>query len=480
MRERPWQVGVCGTFDIANYGDLLFPFIAEAELSERLGAVSLHRFSYAAKAPPDWPYVTTSVTALPEVVGGLDGFLIGGGFIVRFDKNVAPGYAPPTAEIHHPTGYWLTPALVALQHDVPLMWNAPGMHCNEIPTWAQPLVTMVMKQSRYVSVRDEPSRSALEHLAGVPVCVVPDTAFRIRRLLDLEGEPTAEFTRLCRVSGLDGPYIVIQATLGVEDFARFVKDHAERFRGFRFLALPIGPALGEHSAIVDADLPGLVQLLEWPDPLVIAELIGRSEAVVGHSYHLFITALACGVPAFTRQNLSTGKYSALGRFETLFSLPRDGELTPDWFLQRVGRTAPSAAARATDEPLTQHWDRIAAAIRGPATSTAPTLDRFWQCLPGLLEDADARASDARELLAGALDQTAEAEARLDEALRSLDIARHEAAETERHLESSLRLVALAREDTAARDRRIAELIASTSWKVTAPLRFLSNRLRRRS
>jgi hypothetical protein len=96
MRDHNWQIAIFGTFDVENYGDLLFPLIAEAELAERLGAVELHRFSYHARTPPDWPYTVTSVTELPQIAGSLDGALIGGGFIMRFDKEVAPGYGPPT------------------------------------------------------------------------------------------------------------------------------------------------------------------------------------------------------------------------------------------------------------------------------------------------------------------------------------------------------------------------------------------------
>src|SRR5437868_3713816 len=99
-RDRDWQIGLFGTFDVENYGDLLFPLIAEAELTERLGAVKIHPFSYHAKTPPDWPYTVISLTELPHMVDGLDGVLIGGGFLIRFDKDVAPGYGPPTP-IHH-------------------------------------------------------------------------------------------------------------------------------------------------------------------------------------------------------------------------------------------------------------------------------------------------------------------------------------------------------------------------------------------
>src|SRR6266513_585460 len=171
MGDRRWEIGICGTFDVANYGDLLFPLIAESELTERLGAVTLHRFSYYSKTPPEWPYAVTSVTALPEMIDRLDGLLIGGGFLIRFDKEVAPGYAPPAPEIHHPTGYWLTPALIALQHDVPVAWNAPGTDGKAIPAWANPLMATALTLSRYVSVRDEPSRSALEPLTSTPIAV---------------------------------------------------------------------------------------------------------------------------------------------------------------------------------------------------------------------------------------------------------------------------------------------------------------------
>ena len=62
----------------------------------------------------------------------------------------------------------------------------------------------------------------------------------------------------------------------------------------------------------------IVRLADWPGPLVVSELIGRSEAVVGQSFHLFITALSAGVPVFTQRNLCAGKYSALQHFERIF------------------------------------------------------------------------------------------------------------------------------------------------------------------
>ncbi len=443
MGTRVWQIGVVGTFDVENYGDLLFPIVAEAELGDRLGAVQLHRFSYHAKAPPAWPYVVRSVSELPGLIRELDALLIGGGFLIRFDKDVADGYGPPTPAIHHPTGYWLTPALLALQHDVPLIWNGPGMHCNEIPAWAEPLLGLALSLSPHVAVRDQPTRAALAPRAGTtPVTVIPDTAFGIGCLLG--GAMSAECAQLRAAAGLSGPYIVIQAAGGLDAFVRFFRREAAALQRFRVLALPIGPVLGNRVELLGEGVPGLVELPSWPHPLLLAELLAEAEAVIGYSYHLAVTALATGVPVFTPQPLVEGKFSALSAFDTIHALTDAREPELDWFVSRVGKTTPSTAVRATLGPLGDHWDRVAAIVAAGRTDSSVALDRFWQGLPGLLEQ-------------GATECEAAAAARCT-------------AETGRSTAAAA--AEEARAEVARLDDRLTRLQATLSWKVTAPLRVL--------
>jgi lipopolysaccharide transport system ATP-binding protein len=381
MTEREWQIGIVGTFDVRNFGDLLFPLIAEAELRERLGAVKLHRFSYHAKTPPDWPYAVTSVADLPEVVADLDAMLIGGGFIIRFDKEVAPGYEPPDPSIPHPTGYWLTPALIALQRGIPVVWNAPGMHINDVPRWASPLLRLALGLSAYVAVRDEPSRATLaQFVEGDRVTVVPDTAFGITRLL--RAEASDELKRLWHAAGITMPYILVQAAESMSWFPQFVDSGERQLSGLQFVALPIGPVLGDHAA----NLPGFLELTTWPDPLLLAELISHASAVVGHSYHLAITALTCGVPVFTWMDLSVGKFTALLDFETIYPLSAVRESGPDWFVSRIGKRKPLPAVETRLRLLANHWDRAVTAIRnGTDASTRAAIATFWQSLPLILE-----------------------------------------------------------------------------------------------
>lgn len=383
MTEREWRIGVVGTFDVRNYGDLLFPLIAEAELRERLGgAVKIHPFSYHAKERPDWPYAVTSVDDLPELVAGLDALLIGGGFIVRFDKDVAPDYAPRDPWIQHPTGYWLTPALIALQSGIPVVWNAPGMHLNEVPRWARPILRLALELSAYVAVRDEPSRETLARFVeGDRISVVPDTGFGVPKLLPAAASP--ELERLWTAAGIAAPYVLVQAADSMSWFPRFVSENKSVLSGLQFIALPVGPILGDDAT----NLPGFVALPTWPDPLLLAELISHASAVVGHSYHLAVTALTCGVPVFTWADLSQGKFTALRDFETIYPLSALQAAGAEWFVSRIGKRKPLPALETNLRLLAAHWDRAAEAIRkGTEASTGAAIGKFWQSLPLLLEE----------------------------------------------------------------------------------------------
>ena len=378
------EIGIAGTFDVQNLGDLLFPIVAETELSRRIGPVNLHRFSYGEKSPPDWPYRVESVASLPRRAADLDAMLIGGGHLIRFDKAVAPGYGPPSPDIHHPTGYWLMPALLALQSGCPVIWNAVETW-REVPEWAAPLLRAALENSSYVAVRHAHSRDDLLPFAnGVPVEVVPDTCFGIGRIVD-PTRPSDRYLQLRRDAGLRPPYIVVQATSHQAGFVRFLRRHRTRFAGYQFVSVPIGPVLGDHDGAL-AELEDLVTLPSWPDPRVLAEVIAGSSGVVGISLHLAIIAMSFGLPVFRPDSIVLGKYAALAQYETVHTFRHDGEIEPGWFHQRLDQRGLGSELPETFRALDAHWDKVAACVsvaRNKASSGM--LDVFAQQLPGLLE-----------------------------------------------------------------------------------------------
>lgn len=448
MSDKTWQVAIFGTFDVANYGDLLFPLIAEAELRKRLGAVRLHAFSYHPRTAPQWPYDVTSVSELPQLIETLDGVLIGGGFIIRFDKMVAPGYYPPTPQIHHPTGYWLSPALIALQHNVPLIWNAPGMHCNKVPSWAVPLVKLTLELSPHVQVRDTPSQTALSALSDQAcVEVLPDTAFGLHNLIDLQ-QPSPEYRQLCEQAGLNGAYLVVHAITGLESFLQLWKTHSALFAQWQLLLLPIGPVLGDHESILGEDLPRAVSLPTWPEPLLLAEILGHAQGVIGHSYHLAITALSLGVPIFSSANLDQGKYTALQDYQGIYPLHAVREIEPQWFLERLVRRTPCPRLIEAREQLHRHWDRVAQLIAQGRRPTRQALDQFCQTLPGLLEETH---QDWRQ---ECLDKQTE----LDELRMQFERLKQQQQQQAQLMEQTC--------------GELERMYRSSSFRITAPLRFL--------
>src|ERR1700728_345916 len=359
MSSRRPSIGITGTFDVENYGDLLFPLVAEMELSRRLGEIELTGFSYHAKTAPPWPYAVTPVAELPRALGGLDGLLIGGGHLVRFDKGVADDYLPPSAAIHHPTGFWLGPALSALQAGCPVVWNAVGAD-RAFPRWSEPVLRQAFGKSQYVAVRDQASKDALTLFAGGnEIAVVPDTCFGVARLVDRE-RPTAAFIAWQQSVGLSGAHIVGQARLRLEAFCRTVNAHREAFRPYRFVGLEIGPGSCDDIRAISGRLPDLVRLPRWPDPRLMAEIIAHADGVVGVSLHLAITALAFGVPVFRPANETKGKFVPLRDFDPGHRFHLDADTDPLWFTGRLGASATPSVGDDVFARLDEQWDRIAA------------------------------------------------------------------------------------------------------------------------
>src|SRR5688572_13223564 len=154
------RIGMVGTFDVANFGDLLFPLVARQELARRLGPVEICPYSYNARSAASWPFAVSPLDRLAAEIGTLDLLLVGGGDIIRFDPLIALNYRPNSPDIHHPTGFWLAPIFLAHTAKVPVAWNAPGLPL-EIPSWAHALVRASVAVSAYVSVRDQASHDRL-------------------------------------------------------------------------------------------------------------------------------------------------------------------------------------------------------------------------------------------------------------------------------------------------------------------------------
>jgi lipopolysaccharide transport system ATP-binding protein len=441
------RIAHVGTFDIENFGDLLFPLLARDALSRRLDHAELVFYAGTGRDASSWPFEVQPLSRLPSEIAGYDLLLVGGGDFLHFHPEVV---GPDDEHLHDPTSLWMGSTLLAAVHGVPVAWNAVGVAWNawpgdRFPEWAREPTVAALRCVSYASARDRRSVDWLRELApDQQVEVVPDTAFAIRRLVPRE--ETGRYAEELDELGLERPYAVVQPSPYLKPFARPVARRVERLRerGLSILELPIGPFLGDRPGVLALDEP-VVRPREWPDPLLTAELIARADAAIGVSLHMSIVA-AHGVPVIRPRIARPTKYEIVDRLpgvESLNGTPGGG----------AGATRPSDqdaddAVRQAEDRLGRHWDSVAACV-GASTHSTDGLSRLVLSVPGALERFATRA-EAAERERASLQQTSE--------------------EWERSSEHWERSSEHWQRSTESLQRHVEEIAASASWRITSPLR----------
>ena len=297
QRTSPCRIGIVGTFDLANFGDLLFPEILEAELGRRLKSIDIRRFSHRPMASPPWPYEVRPITELVETVDELDLLVVGGGHPVSFDENTAPGYEAVDSGVPHPGGHWLSPTLVAAAAGIPVAWSAVAV-ARETPEWARALLAEVVESVDYVTVRDGDLLAELRRVSPTTSArLVPDSAFGI----DSSFGASEPATNAALDRQLDGrPYVVVEPSIGLRPIADAIRLAIPTLldAGVAVIELPTSPVHGDESGLLGDLGRDVIRVEPWPEPRALAALIGRATVVVAHNFHANVVALAYGVPVF--------------------------------------------------------------------------------------------------------------------------------------------------------------------------------------
>lgn len=376
------RIGMFGTFDVENYGDLLFPILAEYELKQRLDNVEIIRYSYNEKNETSWCYNVRSLAEFlgkPANIQTLDIILIGGGHLIRFDEQVANQYQPPLPQIPHPTGYWLAPALAGISAGIPVLWNAPSSS-DEFPVWAHGLLAFALEKSAYVSVRDSLSFEALRRTGFMGNCnVVPDTVFSLARHFPCTSLSIRVNEILASIE-LGRKYLIIQGTSSLESVTKVLLSKADILSDFDILILPIGPILGDDVLQIKSFLPQAKYLPFWPSPIEIAGLIAHSSGVITMSLHLSITALNYGLPVLRPATAAGQKYALLKSSENVYFGGVEDQEGVAAFVSSIYSNDPHLCSLVMEaqSKVGEHWDRIAEVCRKPQTQGLSLADDFAQ------------------------------------------------------------------------------------------------------
>jgi GT2 family glycosyltransferase/polysaccharide pyruvyl transferase WcaK-like protein/glycosyltransferase involved in cell wall biosynthesis len=370
-RLRRVRIAQFGTYDVENYGDLLFPLVARSRLAD-LGA----------EIVPVSPVGATGVwdDCLPSAgpddeLGDIDAVLLGGGNIIH---SGAPGVEiyrrdGLTALLAY-VGLWSGAAALAEARGIPLLWNAPGVPAP-IEGRLAPILKSATEDAAYVSVRDHGSRARLQQ-SGVkaPVAVVPDPALDVDRLWPDEAlDEAAETTLGGGADRLIAVHLNRRYVRGDDQDVAALLDTLAQQQDARLMLLGLGPCHGDDALAVGvaASMRSEPVVISRPAALrQVAALIRGSDAYVGSSLHGFVTACAFGVPALL---VASERPPGRGKFSG--------------FLDHVRQS------RALMSDLPMAIEELPATIEGPPPVLGPAreaVDAHWSTIRAVLENSPTR------------------------------------------------------------------------------------------
>lgn len=468
-----------GTFDVSNYGDLLFPLIALKELN--LGSpCKLLPISPMGGKPAEiidcMPSVRMAEIANTE--SGICGALIGGGNIIHCMPSALSAYKNGRIAGLGYGNLWLGPATL-LPENVPIVWNAPGVP-NRFRNEHHNLVQLALRRVNYLSVRDDVSKEyLLEVWPDADINVVPDTAWALPKLWShahLLNVRTNYFSRLkiptpdrTVVFHLNRRYLKGHS---LSSIAGMLDDISETLSSQPIL-IAFAPCHGD--GVLAREVAQLMAsrpiLMDSPQSLEeVAACVACSEIYLGSSMHGLITASAYGVPALAIARPDMAKFAGVSKL-----LEQDDLVFENWleakerilalnFEQRIYHL--STLCPRINHSLTEHWKRIQTEIL--LTPTAP-IPNSSQLKIGEFIDFECEATD---ILLRISREDNEIHQRVAEAERkSLEQGFAAQRKTlERDLVAQRKILDAEIKRLKAKLTRIE---GSLSWRLTLPLRIAS-------
>jgi len=373
-------VAVWGTFDLANFGDLLFPRIFEHELRRRLPSVDVRAFAPLGSLHPvaldggraAEPLAPWSDERAARLAKELDLIAIGGGEIIHTnDDFYAVWYERDTPELKElrPSELFIEGLGPDLERVSPVVWHSVGIPFD-LEGIAGARVRAALATRPYVSVRDEISRERLLR-AGVEreVEVVPDSGFVVDRILPRQVlAKRLEYLRALEAYPSSEPPLVVQGSAAllpfVDDIGRGLAQALDDAGSVPVVLLETGPCHGDRR-FTDALAPHLRRpahrMPAGASIEDIAAAIAHARGFVGISFHGNVTAFVHGVP---NTILNLVGYSKLDALAGLIGGGRHGLVSSvDDLFPAVTRTlageSPAAGLGAIVQRIDTHFDKLA-------------------------------------------------------------------------------------------------------------------------
>jgi polysaccharide pyruvyl transferase WcaK-like protein len=367
-----------GTFDVQNYGDLLFPLIADFRLKPwniSILPVSPTGFDTG------WQDTVPSVPfrAMLNEADAIDAVMIGGGNIVHAGPSYLRDYEVAGLTGRAYAELWLGASLIGAIRNIPVVWNAPGVPMAMTKELETAGATLALRAADYVSVRDRSSADLLGKHDAMNSAVVPDTVIELARMWPRASlAPTFKALIERKLAPPEARFLAIHVKersldLTHAELATAIEQFAGS-RGLTPLLIAIGPCHDDHLTArrIARHLKLAHVLLDDPVGLAeIASAIANATLYLGSSMHGYITGAAYNVPGAIVARPLLDKFAGF-----LAHIDRPQDLAVDWRMAfelgaaRLAEPPRQCIPDALFEMLDTHWARIRAVVAKPGALMA--------------------------------------------------------------------------------------------------------------
>lgn len=313
---KSYNIAQVGSFDVENYGDLLFPVVLKYKLDEKLKDTNLYLFSPLGGKMPFADKEVYQIEKLESMHREVkfDAIIIGGGDIIRFDKNVLKLYPE---DYKSSCSFWLTPIIIANRYNIPVVFNNPG-----VPFCFDDLESRIAKRLisnvGYCSVRDELSQNILINCGLDDVHFSPDTIMAIRDVYNIS-ELKLNKDKLIvdnKIPNVD-KYLVIQHNRMRINDIQYISEikklisHILNETDNEIFLMPIGYVHNdiEFLELLDSEDPRVHVIKEKFSPYDMLSVFASSSGFIGTSLHGLITTSAYDIPILCLNTMKLVKTS---------------------------------------------------------------------------------------------------------------------------------------------------------------------------
>ncbi|RKJ51152.1 hypothetical protein D7Y05_04285 [bacterium 1XD42-54] len=297
---RKIRIAFTGVFDLANYGDHLFPNIFENQMKKRGLECEITLFSvFACEQAFEEGRHVYSIYNIDKmhIENAFDAVIVGGGELIHYGlyQHIFEG-----RYVDYPIfDLWVVPCLFVKKYHVKLIWNAPGIPFDFEKGYST-FTKWLLEGVDYLAVRNIQSKMSLVK-CGIDVkriSVIPDTGLLLKDVYSRD-----ECVKETTISIPQKKYVVIHTSkLMPENDRDIFKVCLENLmeRGFKLILLPLAytndddEILKRLNASLNYKCIVLDKRLKLED---IVRVISGCDLYIGFSYHGAITAFCFGKKA---------------------------------------------------------------------------------------------------------------------------------------------------------------------------------------